>query len=158
LVNEAALLAARRGKAAVGVQEFEEAKDIVTHGVERRTHVMSDDERRLTAYREGGRAIVALLAPSADPVQKVTIIPRGRSTGMVAQQAESDQSAQTLAQMTSRLAILMAGRVAEELVFGRDRITSGSAGDIEEATTLARNMVTRWGLSETLGPIAYGED
>jgi cell division protease FtsH len=155
LVNEAALLAARRELQSVGMREFEDAKDTVTMGAERRTHVMSEEEKRLTAYREGGRAIVALHAPSADPVHKATIITRGRVTGMVKQLADDDQPTLTLDQMTSRLAILMAGRAAEELVFGRDRITSGSAADIEQATALAHNMVTRWGLSDALGAVAY---
>jgi cell division protease FtsH len=158
LVNEAALLAARRRKTQVGKQEFEDAKDTITMGAERRTHVMSEDEKRLTAYREGGRAIVALNVPSADSVQKVTIVARGRATGMVNQLPEDDRLAMTVEQMTSRLAILMAGRCAEEMVFGRDKVTSGTAGDIEEATKLARTMVTRWGLSERLGTVAYGEN
>jgi cell division protease FtsH len=158
LVNEAALLAARRAKNDVGMREFEDAKDTVTMGVQRRTHVMSEDEKRLTAYREGGRAIVALHAPSADPVHKVTIVTRGRATGMVKQLPEDDRLSMTLEQMTSRLAIMMAGRCAEEMIFGRDKVTSGTADDIEEATSLARTMVTRWGLSERLGTVAYGEN
>ncbi len=158
LVNEASLLAARRGASAVAGREFEDAKDTVMMGAERRTHVMSDEEKQLTAYREGGRAIVALDAPSADPVHKVTIVTRGRTTGMVKQLPESDRLSATLEQMTSRLAILMAGRAAEELIFGRSKITSGTAGDIEEATKLARTMVTRYGLSEELGAVAYGEN
>jgi len=158
LVNEAALLAARRDKTEVGMHEFEDAKDTITMGVERRTHVMSEDEKRLTAYREGGRAIVALNLPSADPVHKVTIVTRGRATGMVKQLPEDDRLSITLEQMTSQLAILMAGRCAEEMVFGRDKVTSGTADDIEEATKLARTMVTRWGLSERLGTVAYGEN
>jgi len=158
LVNEAALLAARRAKDAVGMAELEDAKDTVTMGAERRTHVMTDEERKLTAYRESGRAIVALLVPAADPVHKATIITRGRVTGMVKQLPQDDQLALTFEQMTSRLAVFMAGRAAEELVFGRNNITSATASDIDEATKLARKMVTRWGLSETLGPVAYGED
>ncbi len=158
LVNEAALLAARRAHNAVGMPEFDDAKDTVTMGVERRTHVMSEEERRLTAYREGGRAIVALSVPAADPVHKATIVTRGRATGMVKQLPERDQTAMTLEQMTSRLAIMMAGRAAEELIFGRSKVTSGTAGDIDEATKLARTMVTRWGLSDELGPVAYAEN
>ncbi len=158
LVNEAALLAARRGRSAVGWLDFEDAKDTVMMGAERRTHVMSEEERRLTAYREGGRAIVALNLPAADPLHKVTIVTRGRTTGMVTQLPEADQSALTLEQMTARLAILLGGRAAEELVFGRSKVTSGTAGDIEEATQFARLMVTRYGLSEELGPVAYGEN
>jgi cell division protease FtsH len=158
LVNEAALLAVRRGHSTVGAREFEDAKDTVTMGAERRTHVMSPEEKRLTAYREGGRAIIALHLPAADPVHKATILTRGRTTGMVKQLPESDRSSTTFEQMTSRLTILLGGRAAEELVFGRSKVTSGTAGDIEEATKLARLMVTRWGLSEALGTVAYGEN
>ncbi len=158
LVNEAALLAVRRERDAVGMAEFEEAKDTVTMGAERRTHVMTDEERRLTAYREGGKAIVALHVPAADPLHKATIVTRGRSTGQIKQVAENDQAALSLKQMTSRLAITLAGRAAEELVFGRDNITSGTAGDIEAATKLARDMVTRFGLSDALGAVAYAEN
>jgi cell division protease FtsH len=158
LVNEAALLAARRAKTEVSMQEFEHAKDTVTMGAERRTHVMSEEERRLTAYREGGRAIVALHVPLADPVHKVTIITRGRAAGMVKQLPENDQPPATKEQMTSSLAIMMGGRAAEEMIFGRNKVTSGTAADIEQATKLARLMVTRWGLSELLGAVAYGED
>jgi cell division protease FtsH len=158
LVNEAALLAARRSLSEVGMSEFEDAKDTVTMGAERRTHVMTEAERGLTAYREGGRAIVALFAPAADPVHKATIITRGTATGMVKQLPEDDRLSTTLEQMTSSLAIMMAGRAAEELVFGSNQITSGAAADIEEATQLARKMVTRWGLSPKLGAVAYGED
>ncbi len=158
LVNEAALLAARRGKNAVGWLEFEDAKDTVMMGAERRTHVMNEQERRLTAYREGGRAIVTLNLPAADPLHKVTIVTRGRATGLLTQLPETEQSAFTREQMTARLAILLGGRAAEELVFGPERVTSGTAGDIEEATKLARLMVTRYGLSEALGPVAYGEN
>jgi cell division protease FtsH len=158
LVNEAALLAARRAKTRVGMQEFEDAKDTVTMGAERRTHVMTEYERRLTAYREGGRALVALFAPSADPVHKATIITRGLAVGMVKQLPEDDRLFLTLEQMTSRLAIMMSGRAAEEMIFGRDQVTSGTAADIDQATQLARMMVTRWGLSEVLGTVAYGEN
>ncbi|MEJ0035808.1 MAG: ATP-dependent zinc metalloprotease FtsH [Gammaproteobacteria bacterium] len=158
LVNEAALLAARRARETVGMREFEDAKDTVTMGAERRTHVMTEDEKRLTAYREGGRAIVALHVPAADPVHKATILTRGRTTGMVKQLPETDQLSVTLEQMNSRLAIMMSGRAAEEMIFGPEKVTSGTAGDIEEATQLARTMVTRWGLSEALGTVAYGEN
>jgi cell division protease FtsH len=157
LVNEAALLAARRDKLAVSAVEFEDAKDTVVLGAERRTHAMSDDEKRLSAYREGGRAIVAFFSPSADPIEKITIVSRGRSTGTVKQTRGENQDLMTLEQMNSRLAILMGGRASEELVFGRNNITSGTAADIEEATKLARNMVTRWGMSEALGTVAYAE-
>jgi cell division protease FtsH len=158
LMNEAALLAARHGHTTVGWRELEDAKDTVTMGVERRTHVMTQEEKRLTAYREGGRALIALHVPAADPVHKATILTRGRTTGMVKLLPEVDQSSTTVEQMTSRLAILLGGRAAEELVFGRSKVTSGTAGDIEEATKLARLMVTRLGLSEALGTVAYGEN
>jgi cell division protease FtsH len=159
LVNEAALLAARRQRTTVGMREFEDAKDKVMMGEERRTQIMSEDEKRLTAYREGGRAIVALHVPGADPVHKATIIPRGRSSaGMVKQLPENDQISMTLEQMKSRLAILMAGRAAEAMMFGPEKITSGAAADIENATKLARTMVARWGLSEALGMVAYEEN
>jgi cell division protease FtsH len=158
LVNESALLAARRGKRLVTMHEFEDAKDKVMMGAERRTLVMTEDEKRLTAYHEGGHALVALNVPSTDPVHKATIIPRGRALGMVMQLPERDQLSMTYQQMTSRLAILMGGRVAEEMIFGSDKVTSGAASDIEQATKLARAMVTRWGFSETLGRVAYGEN
>jgi cell division protease FtsH len=158
LVNEAALLAARRGKRLVTMAEFEDAKDKVMMGAERRTLVMTEDEKRLTAYHEAGHAIVALHVPATDPVHKATIIPRGRALGMVMQLPERDKLSMSLEQMTSRLAIMMGGRVAEEIVFGRDKVTSGAASDIEQATRLARMMVTRWGLSEELGTVAYGEN
>jgi cell division protease FtsH len=158
LVNEAALLAARRAKRMVTMHEFEDAKDKVMMGAERRTLVMTEDEKRLTAYHEGGHAIVALNVPSTDPVHKATIIPRGRALGMVMQLPERDQLSMTFQQMTSRLAILMGGRVAEEMIFGSDKVTSGAASDIEQATKLARAMVTRWGFSEALGRVSYGEN
>ena len=158
LVNEAALLAVRRGRDTVGMAEFDDARDRVTMGAERRTFIMTDAEKRLTAYREGGRAVVALHLPAADPVHRATIIPRGRSMGTVRQLPENDQVSMTVEQMKSKLAVMLAGRAAEELTFGRDQLTSGAAADFENATRLARNMVTRWGLSEALGPIAYGEN
>ncbi len=158
LVNEAALLAARRGKRMVTMAEFEDAKDKVMMGAERRTLVMTEDEKRLTAYHEGGHAIVALHVPAADPVHKATIIPRGRALGMVLQLPERDKLSLSLEQMTSRLAIMMGGRVAEQMIFGEEKVTSGAASDIEQATRLARMMVTRWGFSEELGAVAYGEN
>ena len=148
LVNEAALMAARRNKRMVTQIEFEDAKDKVMMGAERKSLVMTEEEKLLTAYHEGGHAIVALNVKATDPVHKATIIPRGRALGMVMQLPERDKLSMSLEQMTSRLAIMMGGRVAEELVFGRDKVTSGAASDIEQATKLARMMVTRWGLSE----------
>ncbi|MDO8534114.1 MAG: AAA family ATPase, partial [Xanthobacteraceae bacterium] len=158
LVNEAALMAARRNKRMVTQHEFEDAKDKVMMGSERRSLVMTEEEKMLTAYHEGGHAIVALSVPATDPVHKATIIPRGRALGMVMQLPERDKLSMSLEQMTSRLAIMMGGRVAEELVFGHDKVTSGAASDIEQATRLARMMVTRWGLSDELGAVAYGEN
>jgi cell division protease FtsH len=158
LVNEAALLAARRDKRMVTQQEFEDAKEKVMMGAERKSLVMTDEEKMLTAYHEGGHAIVALNVKATDPVHKATIIPRGHAIGMVLQLPERDKLSISREQMTSRLAIAMGGRVAEELVFGRNKVTSGAASDIEQATKLARLMVTRWGLSDELGTVAYGEN
>ncbi|MDZ4867110.1 MAG: ATP-dependent zinc metalloprotease FtsH [Alphaproteobacteria bacterium] len=158
LVNEAALLAARRNKRMVTMREFEEAKDKVMMGAERRSMVMSEDEKKLTAYHEGGHALVALNVPAADPVHKATIIPRGRALGMVMQLPESDKLSFSREQMVSRMAIMMGGRVAEELIFGHDKVTSGASSDIEQATRLSRAMVTRWGMSEKLGTVAYSAD
>jgi cell division protease FtsH len=158
LVNEAALMAARRNKRMVTQLEFEDAKDKVMMGAERKSLVMTEEEKLLTAYHEGGHAIVAFNVKATDPVHKATIIPRGRALGMVMQLPERDKLSMSLEQMTSRLAIMMGGRVAEELVFGRDKVTSGAASDIEQATKLARMMVTRWGLSNELGTVAYGEN
>ncbi len=158
LVNEAALLAARRGKRVVSMQEFEDAKDKVMMGPERRSMVMSEKEKELTAWHEAGHAIVAIKAPAADPVHKATIIPRGRALGMVMQLPEDDKLSMSKIEMTSRLAIIMGGRVAEELKFGEDHVTAGAASDIQQATRLARAMVTRWGYSDVIGPVDYGSD
>jgi cell division protease FtsH len=158
LVNEAALTAARRNKRMVTQAEFEEAKDKVMMGAERKSLVMTEEEKMLTAYHEGGHAIVGLNVVATDPIHKATIIPRGRALGMVMQLPERDKLSMSLEQMTSRLAIMMGGRVAEELIFGREKVTSGASSDIEQATRLARMMVTRWGLSEALGTVSYGEN
>jgi cell division protease FtsH len=158
LVNEAALTAARRNKRMVTQSEFEEAKDKVMMGAERKSLVMTEEEKMLTAYHEGGHAIVGLNVIATDPIHKATIIPRGRALGMVMQLPERDKLSMSLEQMTSRLAIMMGGRVAEELIFGREKVTSGASSDIEQATRLARMMVTRWGLSESLGTVSYGEN
>jgi cell division protease FtsH len=158
LVNEAALTAARRNKRMVTQSEFEEAKDKVMMGAERKSLVMTEEEKMLTAYHEGGHAIVGLNVVATDPIHKATIIPRGRALGMVMQLPERDKLSMSLEQMTSRLAIMMGGRVAEELIFGRQKVTSGASSDIEQATRLARMMVTRWGLSEELGTVSYGEN
>ncbi len=158
LVNEAALTAARRNKRMVTQSEFEEAKDKVMMGAERKSLVMTEEEKMLTAYHEGGHAIVGLNVVATDPIHKATIIPRGRALGMVMQLPERDKLSMSLEQMTSRLAIMMGGRVAEELIFGKEKVTSGASSDIEQATRLARMMVTRWGLSEELGTVSYGEN
>jgi len=158
LVNESALLAARRNKRLVTMQEFEDAKDKVLMGAERRSTAMSEEEKANTAYHEAGHAIVAMNVPSSDPVHKATIIPRGRSLGMVMQLPEGDRYSISYKFMVSRLAIMMGGRVAEELKFGKENITSGAASDIQQATKLARAMVTEWGYSDELGTVAYGEN
>jgi len=158
LVNEAALLAARRGKRSVGMREFEDAKDKVMMGPERKSMVMSQKEKELTAWHEAGHAIVAMNVPAADPVHKATIIPRGRALGMVMQLPTDDKLSMNKTEMISRLAILMGGRVAEELKFGEDNVTAGAASDIQQATRLARAMITRWGFSDQIGPIDYAED
>ncbi|MDX5330599.1 MAG: ATP-dependent zinc metalloprotease FtsH, partial [Caulobacteraceae bacterium] len=158
LVNEAALMAARKNRRMVTQRDFEDAKDKVMMGAERRSMAMSDDEKRLTAYHEGGHALVALNVPATDPVHKATIIPRGRALGMVMQLPERDQLSMSYEQMTSRLAIMMGGRVAEEIIFGKEKITSGASSDIDQATRLARAMVTKWGFSDQLGVVAYGEN
>jgi cell division protease FtsH len=158
LVNEAALLAARRNKRLVSMQEFEDAKDKVLMGPERRSMVMSEKEKELTAYHESGHAIVAMNVPEADPVHKATIIPRGRALGMVMRLPEADKLSENYTQMTSFLAIAMGGRIAEELKFGKDKITSGASSDIQQATRMARAMITRWGFSDELGTIDYSDD
>jgi cell division protease FtsH len=158
LVNEAALMAARKNRRMVTHPDFEDAKDKVMMGAERRSMAMSEDEKRNTAYHEGGHALVAITVPSSDPVHKATIVPRGRALGMVMQLPEGDRYSMNFTQMTSRLAIMMAGRVAEEIIFGKENITSGASSDISAATGLARNMVTRWGFSDELGTVAYGDN
>lgn len=158
LVNEAALMAARRNKRLVTMQEFEDAKDKIMMGAERRSSAMTEAEKKLTAYHEAGHAIVALKVPLADPLHKATIIPRGRALGMVMQLPEGDRYSMSYKWMVSRLAIMMGGRVAEEITFGKDNITSGASSDIEQATKLARAMVTQWGFSDQLGQVAYGEN
>jgi len=158
LVNEAALAAARKNRRMVTMHDFEHAKDKVMMGAERRSMAMSEEEKRNTAYHEGGHALVAMNVPSADPVHKATIVPRGRALGMVMQLPEGDRYSMKYVQMTSRLAIMMAGRVAEELIFGKENITSGASSDIKAATNLARAMVTQWGYSDELGFVAYGDN
>jgi cell division protease FtsH len=158
LVNEAALLAARKGRRVVSMREFEDAKDKVMMGAERRTLAMSDDEKALTAYHEGGHAVVALNVIGSDPIHKATIIPRGRALGMVMRLPERDQLSLSRQKITADLAVAFGGRVAEELIFGYDKVTTGAQSDIDHATRMARAMVTRFGMSDELGPIAYGEN
>ncbi len=158
LVNEAALLAARKNKRIVTLVEFEEAKDKVMMGAERRSMVMTEEEKKLTAYHEAGHAIVTINEKAAHPIHKATIIPRGRALGMVMQLPERDELSQTREQLHAQLAIAMGGRVAEEIIFGHDKVTTGASSDIEQATKRARAMVMRAGLSKELGPVAYGEN
>ena len=158
LVNEAALLAARHDKKVVTMTELEEAKDKVMMGVERKSLVMSDEEKKLTAYHEAGHAIVGIYSPESDPIHKATIIPRGRALGLVMRLPESDRLSVTRAKLKADIAVAMGGRVAEELTFGYDKVTSGASSDFQQATKLARAMVTEWGMSDKLGPLAYGGD
>ncbi len=158
LVNEAALMAARKNRRMVTMRDFEDAKDKVMMGAERRSMVMTEEEKTLTAYHEGGHALVALNVAATDPVHKATIIPRGRALGMVMQLPERDKFSMSYEQMTSRLAILFGGRCAEEIIFGKEKVTSGASSDISQATKLARAMVTKWGFSERLGSVEYGEN
>ncbi len=158
LVNEAALLAARRGKRVVTMSELEEAKDKVLMGAERRSMAMTEEEKKLTAYHEGGHAIVALNVIGSDPIHKATIIPRGRALGMVMRLPERDQLSITRQKMEADLCVAFGGRLAEELVFGHEKVTTGAISDIEQATRMARAMVTRYGMSDELGPIAYAEN
>ncbi|MDB9760391.1 ATP-dependent zinc metalloprotease FtsH [Pelagibacteraceae bacterium] len=158
LINESALLAARKNKRLVTMVDVEEAKDKVMMGAERRSMVMSEDEKKLTAYHEGGHAIVALNEKVSDPIHKATIIPRGRALGMVMRLPERDQLSVTREKMYSDIAVAMGGRIAEELIFGHDKVTSGASSDIDMATKMAKNMVTRYGMSKELGPLAYAEN
>jgi cell division protease FtsH len=158
IVNEAALFAARANKRLVDMDDFEKAKDKIMMGVERKSMVMSEEEKRMTAYHEAGHAIVGRVVPEHDPVYKVTIIPRGRALGLTMYLPEQDRYSTSKRRLESRIATLFGGRIAEELIFGADAVTTGASNDIERATELARNMVTKWGLSEKLGPLTYTED
>jgi cell division protease FtsH len=158
LVNEAALLAARRGRRVVTMAEFEAAKDKVLMGAERRSMVMTEEEKRLTAYHEAGHALVNLFAPKTDPLHKVTIIPRGRALGVTMSLPERDQLSLSKVQLESRLAIMFGGRIAEELVFGRENVTTGATNDIQQATSLARRMITEFGFSDKLGRLRYADN
>ena len=157
LVNEAALMAARKGKRLVAMAEFEEAKDKVMMGAERRSMVMTDDEKRMTAYHEAGHAIVSIHEPASDPIHKATIIPRGRALGMVMRLPERDSYSYHRDKMYANLAVSMGGRVAEEVIFGYDKVSSGASSDIQYATGLARDMVTKWGMSDKVGPVEYAQ-
>jgi len=158
LVNEAALFAARANKRTVTMDEFEKAKDKIMMGAERRSMVMDDQEKKLTAYHEAGHAIVGLSVPEHDPVYKVTIIPRGRALGVTMFLPEADRYSTSKRRLESRIATLFGGRVAEEMIFGAESVTTGASNDIERATEIARNMVTKWGLSDKLGPQSYSEE
>jgi cell division protease FtsH len=157
IVNEAALLAARLGKRLVAMAQFEAAKDKVMMGTEWKSLSMTADEKKMTAYHEAGHAIVAMHEPASDPIHKATIIPRGRALGMVVRLPERDTYSYHRDAMYANLSIAMGGRVAEEMIFGYDKVSSGASGDIQQATKLARSMVTQWGMSEALGPIQYEE-
>jgi len=158
IVNESALLAARKNKRIVTMSDLEEAKDKVMMGAERRSMVMTDEEKTLTAYHEGGHAVVALYEQTSDPIHKATIIPRGRALGMVMRLPERDQLSVTREKMYGDISVAMGGRIAEEMIFGYDKVTSGASSDIEMVTKMAKNMVTRYGMSDQLGPIAYQEN
>ena len=158
LVNEAALFAARANKVHVHMEEFEKAKDKIMMGAERKTMVMSDDEKRLTAYHESGHAIVGRLVPEHDPVHKVTIIPRGRALGVTMFLPEDDRYSNSRQRLESQICTLYGGRIAEQMIYGDDKVTTGASNDIERATELAKNMVTKWGLSKKMGPLSYSED
>ncbi|MBF0858438.1 ATP-dependent zinc metalloprotease FtsH [Gluconobacter vitians] len=158
LVNEAALMAARQGRRTVGMAQFEEAKDKVMMGAERRSMVMTEDEKRSTAYHESGHAICAIFTPGSDPIHKATIVPRGRALGLVMTLPEKDNISYSRKWCLARLVIAMGGRVAEEIIFGREEVSAGASGDIKSATDLARRMVTEWGMSDKLGMIAYGDN
>lgn len=158
LVNEAALLAARRNKNVVTMQELEDAKDKVMMGVERKSMVMQEEEKKLTAFHEAGHAVVGLNCSASDPIHKATIIPRGRALGMVMRLPENDRLSMSREKMEADMAVAMGGRVAEELIFGYDKVTSGASSDIQHATKLARSMVMRWGMSDKVGPLFHGDD
>ncbi|GBF30615.1 ATP-dependent zinc metalloprotease FtsH [bacterium MnTg04] len=158
LINEAALIAARANRRTVDMEQFEKAKDKIMMGAERRSMVMSEEERKLTAYHESGHAIVGLSVPDHDPVYKVTIIPRGRALGVTVFLPEEDRYSFSRRRLESQISSLFGGRIAESMIFGKDAVTTGAANDIERATALARNMVTKWGLSDGMGPLTYSED
>ncbi|MDB5490578.1 MAG: Cell division protein FtsH [Micavibrio sp.] len=157
VVNEAALLAARKNKRVVSMEDFESAKDKVLMGAERLSMAMSEEEKKNTAYHEAGHAIVAIHEPESDPIHKATIVPRGRALGMVVRLPEGDRYSTSHARLKANLSVGMGGRVAEELIFGREHVTTGASGDIQQATNIARSMVTEWGLSDEIGMVDYAE-
>ncbi|MDA9975253.1 ATP-dependent zinc metalloprotease FtsH, partial [Alphaproteobacteria bacterium] len=158
LVNEAALLAARKGKRVVAMSEFEESKDKVMMGAERRSMVMTDEEKKLTAYHEAGHAVVAVHCVDSDPIHKATIIPRGRALGMVMRLPEGDRISLSRAKLFADLRVACGGRIAEELIFGEEQITTGASSDIKMVSDMSRRMITEWGMSDRLGFLAYGAD
>lgn len=157
LVNEAALLAARRNKKAVSIEEFEEAKDKVIMGAERKSMAMTETEKKLTAYHEAGHAIVAHYSPCSDPIHKATIIPRGRALGMVVRLPENDRISVSKERLIADVMVAMGGRIAEEMIFGAEKVTTGASSDIKSATHIARHMVTEWGMSDAVGPIFHND-
>jgi cell division protease FtsH len=158
LVNEAALFAARSNKRLVEMEEFEKAKDKIMMGTERKSMVMTEEEKKLTAYHEAGHAIVGRLVPNHDPVYKVSIIPRGRALGVTMFLPENDRLSYSKQTLESKISTMFGGRISEELIFGPESVTNGASQDIKQATDIARSMVTKWGLSDRLGPLTYGED
>lgn len=158
VVNEAALLAARKNKRVVGMEDFEEAKDKVLMGSERLSMAMNEEEKKLTAYHEAGHAIVSYYEPESDPIHKATIVPRGRALGMVVRLPEGDRYSTTFAKLKANLSVGMGGRVAEEIIFGNDHVTTGASGDIQQVTRIARSMVTEWGMSDEIGMVDYSHD
>ena len=158
LINEAALLAARNDKRTVGMEELEAAKDKIMMGAERKSMVMTEEEKKLTAYHEAGHAIVAVYEPESDPIHKATIIPRGRALGLVMRLPEGDRISMSRAKLKADLSVAMGGRIAEEIIFGEEAVTTGASSDIQMATSTARRMVTEWGMSDKLGPLRYGAD
>lgn len=158
LINEAALMAARKNKRVIGMDDLEEAKDKVMMGAERKSMAMNEEEKKLTAYHEAGHALVALHEPESDPIHKATIVPRGQALGMVMRLPEGDRYSYSLAKMRANLSVGMGGRVAEEVIFGKEYVTNGASGDIQQVSSMARAMVTKWGLSEKIGMVDYGDD
>ncbi len=158
LVNEAALMAARRNKRVIGMDDLEDAKDKVMMGAERRSMAMNEEEKKLTAYHEAGHALVTLNEPESDPIHKATIVPRGRALGMVMRLPEGDRYSYSLAKMKANISVGMGGRVAEEIIFGKDQVTNGASGDIQQVSAMARAMVTQWGLSDEIGMVDYSDD